>query len=275
MADEANTKKSKEHKFFEWVGRISVVIAISLGLFQLKDRVFTPSHLLKAKLSCGINYFPDRLSQKLKECDDVVFRVQTEDAVQTALKSEYSGAMKKVIKDFLENSYNKRPLAKQLLDYHGYYEIELQNKGKSKCSNIQVYIPDAVAFQVKKNGNVIQFKENQETVKIDELLPGQNLSIMAWGNFYGFPLFSNVRGVNISSDSGAAKVQVLKDERGVPTQIFGTMYSKAGTSFLYFLFFGVGIKKGITYFINKKRRLSREVKNKANGEKLNLKQRRV
>lgn len=261
MKDEVNTKKKKEHKFFEWVGRISIILAVFLGLFQLKDIVFTPSHLLKATLSCGINNFPGRLSQKLKECDDIVFKVQTEDTVHKALKSEYSGAMKKIVTEFLENSYNKRPLAEQLLDYQGYYEIELQNKGKLKCSNIQIYIPDAAAFQIKKNGNVVQFKENQETVKIDELLPSQNLSIMAWGDFYGFPIFSNIRGVNISSDSGAAKIKVVKDERGVPYQIFETVYSKAGTSFLYLLFIGVGIKKGIGYFINKKR-LNKEEKTK-------------
>ena len=220
--------------FVHIIGYISTVLVIIWTVLQIWSFVNNKTTPLEVTIRYKDNNYPIDFINKLTDFENILF--ENDGILQQIPKSKHCDCQIK-ISDYVNKVREKfgPRLSAQLRSYGGSYTLVIHNKSSLRCENIQVYIPYTTLIKTYRNNSVIDSIENQDTakipeilpddqsvidsienqdtLKIPEILPDDQILVVAWGlsPFYGF----TAEEITVTSDSGKAKIRLLKDDIGL------------------------------------------------------------
>ena len=220
--------------FVHIIGYISTVLVIIWTVLQIWSFVNNKTTPLEVTIRYKDNSCPTEFMKKLTDFENILF--ENDGILQQIPKSKHCDCQIK-ISDYVNKVREKfgQKLSTQLRSYGGSYTLVIHNRSSSRCENIQVHIPDTTLIKTYHSNSVIDSIENQDTVKISEILPDDHISVIdsienqdtvkipeilpddhilvvAWG-FSRFYRLSEEE-ITVTSDSGKAKIILLKDDIG-------------------------------------------------------------
>ena len=197
--------------FLHIIGYMSTVLVIIWAALQIWSFVNNKTTPLEVTIRYKDNNYPTEIVSKLADFENILFG--NDGILQQIPKSKRCDCQAK-LSDYLDKVREKfgSRLFAQLTNYTASYTLVIHNKSDSRCEHIEVHIPHTTLIKTYHNNSVIDSIENQDTVKIPEILPDDRILVVAWGlsPFYRF----TAEEITVTSDSGKAKIEVLKSDIG-------------------------------------------------------------
>ena len=197
--------------FLHIIGYISTVLVIIWTVLQIWSFVNNKTTPLEVTIRYKDNNYPTEFVNKLADFENILF--ENDGILQQIPKCKHCDCQIK-ISDYINKVREKfgPRLSTQLTNYTASYTLVIHNKSSSRCEHIKVHIPYTTLIKTYHNNSVIDSIENQDTVKIPEILPDDHILVVAWGfsPFYR-PIEEEI---TVTSDSGKAKIRLLKDDIG-------------------------------------------------------------
>jgi hypothetical protein len=198
--------------FVHIIGYISTILVIIWTVLQIWSFVNNKTTPLEVTIRYKDNNYPTEFVSKLVDFENILF--ENDGILQQIPKCKHCDCQIK-ISDYVNKVREKfgPRLSAQLKNYGASYTLLIHNKSSSRCEHIKVYIPRTTLIKTYHNNSVIDSIENQDTVKIPEILPDDYISVVAWGfsRFYRL----SAEEITVTSDSGNAKIRLLKDDIGL------------------------------------------------------------
>jgi hypothetical protein len=196
--------------FVHIIGYISIVLVIVWTVLQIWSFVNNKTTPLEVTIRYKGNNYPTEFINKLTDFENILF--ENNGILQQIPKCKHCDCQMK-ISDYINKVREKfgPRLSTQLTNYTGSYTLVIHNKSSLRCEHIQVHIPDTTLIKTYHNNSVIDSIENQDTVKIPEILPDDRILVVAWVS----PSYRFIaEEITVTSNSGKAKIKVLKNDIG-------------------------------------------------------------
>jgi hypothetical protein len=207
---EAALAKQGKTGFVHIIGYISIVLVIIWTVLQIWSFVNNKTTPLEVTIQYKGNNYPIEFINKLKNFEDTLFK---DDGIFQQISECNQCDCQIKIPDYINKVKEKfgQKLSTQLTNYGGFYTLLIHNKSNLRYENTQVYIPATTLIKIYHNNLVIDSIENQNTVKIPEILPDDHILVIAWVS----PSYRFIaEEITVTSNSGKAKIKMLKSDIG-------------------------------------------------------------